>query len=134
MGFAAPGPYRWENAWVDADCVYTNLPPNGAFRGYGQMQSTWARELALDRLADRLGLDPLELRLKNVLRDGDRYCTGELMHDCHYDECLRAAAAAVEWDQGRRGKGVALLLKGMQTPSRAEIVVEAEADGTYTVR
>jgi CO/xanthine dehydrogenase Mo-binding subunit len=133
MGFAAAGPYRIPHVWVDADCVYTNLPPNGAFRGYGQMQSTWARELALDRLADSLGLDPLELRLKNVLRDGDRYCTGEVMHDCHYDECLRAAAAAVEWDQGRRGKGVALLLKGMQTPSRAEIVVEAAADGTYTV-
>ena len=134
MGFAAAGPYRIPHVWVDADCVYTNLPPNGAFRGYGQMQSTWARELALDRLADRLALDPVELRLKNVLRDGDRYCTGEVMHDCHYDECLRAAAAAVGWEQGRGGKGIALLLKGMQTPSRAEIVVEAADDGTYTLR
>ena len=134
MGFAAAGPYRIPHVWVDADCVYTNLPPNGAFRGYGQMQSTWARELALDLLADRLGIDPVELRLKNVLHDGDRYCTGEEMHDCHYEACLRAAARAVDWDDSRRGKGVALLLKGMQTPSRAEIAVEAEDDGTYTVR
>jgi CO/xanthine dehydrogenase Mo-binding subunit len=134
MGFAAAGPYRIPHVWVDADCVYTNLPPNGAFRGYGQMQATWAREAALDRLAARLGIDPVELRLKNVLRDGDRYCTGEEMRDCHYDECLRAAAGAIGWNRGRRGKGVALLLKGMQTPSRAEIAVEADADGTYTIR
>jgi CO/xanthine dehydrogenase Mo-binding subunit len=132
MGFAGPGPYRWDHAWVDADCVYTNLPPNGAFRGYGQMQSTWARELAVDLLARGLGVDPLELRLHNVLRDGDRYVTGEVMHDTHYAECLESAARAIGWDQGREGKGVAVLLKGMQTPSRAEIVIEA--DGDYTVR
>jgi CO/xanthine dehydrogenase Mo-binding subunit len=133
MGFAAPGPYRIPNVSVDAYCVYTNLPPNGAFRGYGQMQSTWARERAVDLLADRLGLDPLELRLQNVLRDGDEYCTGETMHDVHFAECLESAAAAVGWREGRRGKGLSVILKGMQTPSRASIAVEAEADGTYTV-
>jgi CO/xanthine dehydrogenase Mo-binding subunit len=134
MGFAAPGPYRLRDVWVDADCIYTNLPPNGAFRGYGQMQSTFARELALDVLADRLGLDPLELRRRNLIRDGDVYATGEVMHDCMYAECLEAAARAVDWEAGRRGKGVALVLKGMQTPSRAEIVIEAEDDATYTLR
>ena len=133
MGFAGPGPYRWEHAWVDSDCVYTNLPPNGAFRGYGQMQSTWARELAVDLLADELGIDPLELRLQNVLREGDRYVTGEELHDVHYAECLKAAAHAVRWDEGRRGKGLAALMKGMQTPSRAEIVVEVDDEG-YAIR
>ena len=134
MGFAAPGPYRIADVWVDADCVYTHLPPNGAFRGYGQMQSTFARELAIDVLADRLGIDPLELRLRNVIRDGDTYATGERLHDCMYGECLEAAARAVRWDAGRRGKGLALLMKGMQTPSRGEIVIEADADGGYTLR
>lgn len=134
MGFAAPGPYRLPHVWVDSSCVYTNLPPNGAFRGYGQMQSTFARELAVDLLAERLGIDPLELRLRNLLHDGERYATGEVMHDCMYAECLRAAAQAVDWDAGRRGKGLAVLLKGMQTPSRAEVVLEAEPDGGYTVR
>jgi CO/xanthine dehydrogenase Mo-binding subunit len=134
MGFAAPGPYRIPHVWVDADCVYTNLPPAGAFRGYGQMQSTWASERALDLLADRLGLDPLELRLQNVLRDGDRYCTGEVMRDVHFAECLEAAAAAIGWHDGRRGKGLSVLLKGMQTPSRGAIALEEGADGTYVVR
>lgn len=134
MGFASPGPYRIPNVWVDSYCVYTNLPPNGAFRGYGAMQSIWASERTMDLLADRLGLDPLELRLKNLLHDGDRYCTGEVMHDVHFEECLRAAAEAIGWQEDRRGKGLCVLLKGMQTPSRASITIEAEEDGTYTIR
>jgi CO/xanthine dehydrogenase Mo-binding subunit len=131
MGFAA---YRIPNVWVDSYCVYTNLPPNGAFRGYGQMQSTWARERALDALADELGLDPVELRMRNVVREGDVYCTGETLHDVRFAECLEAAAAAVRWGDGRSGKGVALVMKGMQTPSRAAIAIEAEGDGTLTLR
>ncbi len=134
MGFAAPGPYRIPNVRVDARCVYTNLPPAGAFRGYGQMQSAWARERAVDALADRLGLDPLELRLRNVLRDGDVYCTGETMHDVHFAECLEAAAAAIGWHEDRRGKGLSVILKGMQTPSRASIRIECGDDGTFTLR
>jgi CO/xanthine dehydrogenase Mo-binding subunit len=134
MGFAAPGPYRIANVHVDARCVYTNLPPAGAFRGYGQMQSAWARERAVDRLADRLGLDPLDLRLRNVLREGDVYCTGETMHDVHYAECLEAAASAIGWREDRRGKGLSVILKGMQTPSRASIAIEAADDGTFTLR
>jgi CO/xanthine dehydrogenase Mo-binding subunit len=134
MGFAAPGPYRIPNVWVDAYCVYTNLPPNGAFRGYGQMQSTWASERAMDTLAQALDVDPLELRLRNVLRDGDRYCTGETMHDVHFAECLEHAAQAIGWHEGRSGKGLSLVMKGMQTPSRAGIAIEAEDDGNYVLR
>jgi CO/xanthine dehydrogenase Mo-binding subunit len=95
MGFAAPGPYRIANVRVDSRAVYTNLPPNGAFRGYGQMQSTWARERTMDLLAEELDMDPLELRMKNLLKDGDRYCTGETMHDVHFGELLQRAAGAV---------------------------------------
>jgi CO/xanthine dehydrogenase Mo-binding subunit len=134
MGFAAPGPYRIANVRVDSYCVYTNLPPNGAFRGYGQMQTAWASERAMDLLADRLGLDPLELRLRNLLREGDAYCTGETMHDVHFAECLESAARAIGWHADRRGKGLSVILKGMQTPSRASVAIEAEDDGTYVLR
>jgi CO/xanthine dehydrogenase Mo-binding subunit len=134
MGFAAPGPYRIPHVKVDARCVYTNLPPNGAYRGYGQMQSTWARERAIDALATELGMDPLRLRMKNILEDGDTYCTGETMHDVHFKELLQNAADAVGWSEGRRGKGLCVMLKGMQTPSRASIAVEDNGDGTYTLR
>ena len=98
------------------------------------MQSTWARERTVDLLAEKLGMDPLELRMKNLLRDGDRYCTGETMHDVHFEELLQSAADAVGWSEGRENKGLCVMLKGMQTPSRASIAVEAESDGTYTVR
>jgi CO/xanthine dehydrogenase Mo-binding subunit len=83
----------------------------------------------MDVLAARLGMSPLELRLKNVLVDGDRFCTGEVMHDVHFADCLRAAAAAVDYESDPRGKGLSVILKGMQTPSRAAIGVERIGDG-----
>jgi CO/xanthine dehydrogenase Mo-binding subunit len=88
----------------------------------------------MDALADEITLDPRELRLRNVLREGDRYCTGEVMHDVHFAECLQSAADAVDWGRGRRGKGLSLVMKGMQTPSRAAIEIEANDDGTFVVR
>ena len=133
MGYAGIGPYRIPHVRVDALAVYTNLPPNGAFRGYGATQSVWASERAMDMLAERLGMSPLELRLRNLLRDGDRFATGETMHDVHFEECLRAAADAVGYEQDPRGKGLCVLLKGMQTPSRAAIAVERTPVG-YTIR
>src|SRR6266699_2398561 len=133
MGYAAVGPYCIPHVWVDSHCVYTNLPPNGAFRGYGAMQSIWASERTMDILAAKLGMDPLELRLKNVLVDGDQFCTGEIMHDVHFIECLHAAADTIGWADNKQGKGLCVLMKGMQTPSRASIVVEAIDDGSYTV-
>jgi CO/xanthine dehydrogenase Mo-binding subunit len=134
IGYSAVGPYRIPNVAVESRCVYTNLPPAGAFRGFGATQAVWASESLMDRLADRLGLDSLELRLRNVLHDGDTFCTGETMHDVHFADLLARAADAVDWRSGRGGKGLSVLLKGMQTPSRAKIAVEADEDGGYTLR
>jgi CO/xanthine dehydrogenase Mo-binding subunit len=133
MGYAAVGPYRIPHVWVDSHCIYTNLPPNGAYRGYGAMQAVWASERTMDLLAAKLGMDPLEIRLKNVLVDGDQFCTGEVMHDVHFIECLHDIAEKIGWAENKQGKGLCVLMKGMQTPSRASIVVEANEDGSYTV-
>ena len=133
LGYAGVGPYRIPNVRVDALAVYTNLPPNGAFRGYGATQSVWASERAMDLLAQRLDMSPLELRRRNLLRDGDRFATGETMHDVHFEDCLQAAADAVGYEDDPRGKGLCVLLKGMQTPSRAAISVERTPVG-YVVR
>ena len=132
-GYAAVGPYRFEHVAVDSLCVYTHRPPNGAFRGYAATQAVWASEQATDLLAERLGMDPLELRLRNVLVDGDRFCTGEELHDVRFRECLEAAAAAIGYREDRRGKGLCVLMKGMQTPSRAGAAIEVR-DGRLTVR
>ena len=133
MGYAGVGPYRIPHVRVDALAIYTNLPPNGAFRGYGATQSVWASERAMDRLAERLDMSPLELRRRNLLRDGDRFATGEVMHDVHFEECLQAAADAIGYAEDPRGKGLCVLLKGMQTPSRAAISVERTPVG-YVIR
>jgi CO/xanthine dehydrogenase Mo-binding subunit len=133
MGYAGVGPYRIPHVRVEALAVYTNLPPNGAFRGYGATQSVWASERAMDMLAERLGMSPLELRRRNLLRDGDRFATGETMHDVHFEDCLQAAADAVGYEDDPRGKGLCVLLKGMQTPSRAAIAVERTPVG-YRIR
>ena len=133
LGYAGIGPYRIPNVRVDALAIYTNLPPNGAFRGYGATQSVWASERAMDQLAERLGMSPLALRRRNLLRDGDRFATGEVMHDVHFEDCLDAAARAVGYERDPRGKGLCVLLKGMQTPSRAAIALERTPVG-YVVR
>jgi CO/xanthine dehydrogenase Mo-binding subunit len=133
MGYAGVGPYRIPNVRVDSLSIYTNLPPNGAFRGYGAMQSVWASERTMDVLAGELGISPLALRRKNLLRDGDVFATGEVMHDVHFEDCLQAAADAVDYEADPRGKGLCVLLKGMQTPSRAAIAVERTPIG-YVVR
>jgi CO/xanthine dehydrogenase Mo-binding subunit len=133
LGYAGVGPYRIPDVRVDSLAIYTNLPPNGAYRGYGAMQSIFASERAMDVLAERLGMSPLELRRKNLLRDGDRFATGEVMHDVHFEECLQAAADAVGYEADPRGKGLCVLLKGMQTPSRAQVAIERTPVG-YVVR
>jgi CO/xanthine dehydrogenase Mo-binding subunit len=133
MGYAGVGPYRIPHVRVDSLAIYTNLPPNGAFRGYGAMQSVWASERTMDLLAAELGMSPLELRRRNLLRDGDVFATGEVMHDVHFEDCLQAAADAVGYERDPRGKGLCVLMKGMQTPSRAAVAVERTPVG-YVVR
>jgi CO/xanthine dehydrogenase Mo-binding subunit len=133
LGYAGVGPYRIPHVRVDSLAIYTNLPPNGAYRGYGAMQSIWASERTMDVLADRLEMSPLELRRRNLLREGDVFATGEVMHDVQFERCLQAAADAVKYEEDRRGKGLCVLLKGMQTPSRAAIAVERTPIG-YVVR
>lgn len=135
MGYAGVGPYRFDHVAVDSYCIYTNLPPGGAFRGYGAMQSVWASERLVDMMAEKLGIDAVELRRKNLLREDDTFCTGEVMHDAHFEELLDDAARAVDWSPGERaGKGIAIMLKGMQTPSRAEARILALPDGRYEVQ
>ena len=133
LGYAGVGPYRVPHVRLDALAIYTNLPPNGAFRGYGAMQSIWASERTMDVLAERLEMSPLELRRKNLLRDGDVFATGEVMHDVQFERCLQSAADAVDYERDRSGKGLCVLLKGMQTPSRAAISVERTTVG-YVIR
>ncbi|MGH3440492.1 MAG: molybdopterin cofactor-binding domain-containing protein, partial [Nitriliruptorales bacterium] len=75
----AAGPYRVPNATIDGWGVRTNNPPCGAMRGFGAVQACFGYEAQMDRLAAELGIDPVELRLKNALERGDRLLTGQVI-------------------------------------------------------
>jgi CO/xanthine dehydrogenase Mo-binding subunit len=73
----ALGPYRCDNVRISARAVATNTPPNGAFRGFGAPQVTFAYEMQMEKVAARLGLDPLQVRRINMLTEGDITATGQ---------------------------------------------------------
>lgn len=73
----AVGPYRVPNVDIESLAVYTNNPPCGAMRGFGANQSAFAIESCLNRLAAKVGIDAWEIRWRNVLEPGDRFCTGQ---------------------------------------------------------
>jgi xanthine dehydrogenase D subunit len=75
----AAGPYEVPNATIDGWVVYTNNPPCGAMRGFGSVQNCYAHEAQMDRLAGELGIDPVDLRMRNALRTGSRLVTGQVV-------------------------------------------------------
>src|SRR3954471_12182349 len=78
-GSFAAGPYQVPNAFIESTAVYSNNPPCGAMRGFGAVQTCFASEAQMDKLAAALGIDPVELRLLNALAPGDRLPTGQLV-------------------------------------------------------
>jgi CO/xanthine dehydrogenase Mo-binding subunit len=90
----ACGPYKVENALIESTCVYSNNPPCGAMRGFGAVQSCFAHEAQMDRLAAALVIDPVELRLLNALAPGDALPTGQVVTGAlPVAEVIRRAAA-----------------------------------------
>jgi CO/xanthine dehydrogenase Mo-binding subunit len=77
----APGPYHWPHLTVRAKAVATNIPPHGAFRGFGAPQSIFALERHMDKIAHTIGLSPEEFRRRNFLTTGDRTATGQFLSD-----------------------------------------------------
>ena len=96
----AMGPYRYEACHVDTDMAYTNNGYSGAFRGFGNTEVCAAIEQAIDEMAYRVGMDPLQFRLRNALRAGDVTPHGQqLKDDVSLIECLEKVRAASEWDR-----------------------------------
>lgn len=142
--------YRCANKRVDAQAVYTNNIPSGAFRGYGLGQVMFAVESALDELASELGIDPFELRRRNVVVPGDVFTDAHVADDdltfgsYGLDQCLdlteRALAAgngiaAPEGARWRVGEGMAVAMIATIPPRghHADATVTLDADGGYTL-
>lgn len=77
----APGPYKWPLLCVRAKAMATNIPPHGAFRGFGAPQSIFALERHMDKIARTVGLTPEEIRRRNFLGTGDRTATGQVLSE-----------------------------------------------------
>ncbi len=137
----SPGPYRIANVEARSVARYTNTVPTGPFRGAMTSQLAFAYESQMDEIAAALSMDPVAIRRRNLLCDGDVYATGERLHDLHYEQLLNGAASAIEWGEnepassrGRsRGKGIALIIKTTLTPSRSEARLELQPDGRVTI-
>ena len=113
---SAPGPYRVPNAQVDSYAIYTNNVPGGAFRGFGAPQGAFAAEAQMNKLAAALGIDPLLIRQRNALRDGDEGITMTTMPPgVSLLTVLQRLGDAAAWDQPLRPAGSDRLFKSFQS-------------------
>jgi CO/xanthine dehydrogenase Mo-binding subunit len=116
----AAGPYRSENVRIRGRTVFTNTPPNGAFRGFGAPQTEFAVEVHMDRIAEELGMDPVDLRRINALRPGDTTATGQTLRgdaSAHMvlEEAVRRTdftRKRAEWKGTNRSIGLSLFYHG----------------------
>jgi CO/xanthine dehydrogenase Mo-binding subunit len=98
----AGGPYRCPNVRIHARAVATNTPPNGAFRGFGAPQTEFALECHMDAIAEKLGMDPVELRRRNAYVEGDVTPTGQVLRESvGAMAVLERTAERANWDQTR---------------------------------
>jgi CO/xanthine dehydrogenase Mo-binding subunit len=140
-GFTASGPYDIDNVWVDSYALYTNLPPAGALRGFGIPQLVWAYESHTDMMARELKLDPLEFRRKNLLREGRPQATGQIVRDAKLDAVLERVAERLNWGKPlargngalRRGRGIAVAIKAVISPTTSVANLAIAADGSTTL-
>lgn len=135
------GPYRIPHLELNSRLVYTNKQISGAYRGYGTTQTTMACESQMDIIAEKLGMSPLEIRLKNIYREGDSYINGQLLHGVGLKDTLEKACAEIRLHEVekttaknlRRGKGIATTIKGTATPSNSNCFIKVHHDGSITL-
>src|SRR5258708_935467 len=147
--------YPCPNIRFEAEVVYTNLPPAGAFRGYGAPQGFFALESQMDEIARRLGMDALELRRKNWIKEGDEnplaQALGEgkegyaqIIQSCGLPQCLQIVEEKLAWKEKRgkgengrfrRGVGVSLAMHGTAIPGldMGGASIKLNDDGSFNV-
>lgn len=130
------GAYRWTQVRVDAQCVYTNLPPAGSYRGFGATHLLWASESQIDEIAELVGLDRVEIRRRNLLRRGEEYVPGHTPVDADLVGDLERVAERLGWDgtiEPWCGRGVAVGISPAGASARSEARVHLQSDGTIDV-
>ena len=140
--FGAVGTYRVPNFKVDSYAVATNTPPTGSFRGFGSTEVLWAIESHMDMIAEGLGIDPLEIRKRNLLKEGEEDVLGMRTYSTGARECLEKVARWIEWDKEpskeegpwKKGKGIAVGNKYTMPATRSVVHVKVHQDAAIEVR
>lgn len=130
------GPYRVPSARIHVRALLSHTPPATAFRGFGTPQVVWALESQLDEAARRLGIDRLEIRLRNLAGPGEEFMPGGKPADGDWGISLRRAAEEVRWSEplpSGRGRGVAVGIKASATTGASYAIVRLHVDGSATV-
>ncbi|MCW2943745.1 MAG: hypothetical protein JWR24_462 [Actinoallomurus sp.] len=141
-------PYPIPNVHVDADIVHTNTAPAGPLRGFGIPQMIFAKEQLVDVAAEQLGIDPLELRARNVVRPETfpyRTPMGQVIDSTSIYDCLHKCGEAIDWERKRAervpyegvGLGVSMKYTSCRHPSfdtdLSAVRLRLETDGTVTI-
>ncbi len=148
-GHNATGPYYIPDLQIDSHSVYTNTPPTGAYRGYGHPEVHWMVERQMDLIARKLDIDPIELRLQNLLSPGKQNSLGQVMQDYNgrADLCVKAVQEALRQELQEepagsepgarkvRGQGIACFMKSpvMRTNAQSGAILHFNEDGTVTL-
>lgn len=160
-GHKAMALYNAPNIKFHADIVYTNTPPSGAYRGYGVPQGFWAVEPHMEWIAQEMGWDPLDFRLKNTVKAGDlhpvskawsegREAAPEYIQTCGLEECVQQGIVAIGWYEKynnpdwqavpgkphlKRGIGVALVMQGTAIPrlDMGAASIKMNDDGSFNL-
>ena len=140
-GFVAAGPYDIEHVAIDSYALYTNVTPAGALRGFGLPQLAFAYESHADMIARALGIEPVEFRRKNLLREGRPQASGTILRDAPIEAVLDHVCERMRWDSPfdrgsgviRRGRGLAIALKAAISPTSSVAVLIVSADGSVTL-
>jgi CO/xanthine dehydrogenase Mo-binding subunit len=130
------GPYRVPAARIVARSILSHTPPATAFRGFGAPQPNWAVESNMNDAARALGLDPVELRLRNLARRGESFMPGDTPCDGEWEQTVRRAAELIGWGSplpAGRGRGVALGIKSGPTTGLSYCTVRLLADASVIV-
>lgn len=141
-GFGSVGTYRVPNFKWDAYGVYTNNFLAGSLRGFGSPAAEFAIEQQMDIIAEELAMDPVELRQKNILREGDRNSMGMVTHSIGAEQCLAKVADWIEWNNQPKassgpwkiGKGIALGNKYTTADTTSCVFVKVHPDRVLEVR
>jgi CO/xanthine dehydrogenase Mo-binding subunit len=141
------GPYHLDNVWCDSLCMYTNHPYASPYRGYAHSEVLFAFERTMDCLANKLGMDPLELRSKNAILPGHTTPTQVLLTSStvgNLPECIQKLKKLMDWDSGQRidignykirAKGISCIWKTstIDTNASSGVILTFNPDGSVNV-